>query len=58
MMPTMRERPLRNVRDLCFSRETVFKSVCPEPGAPRTEYPAAVDDRGKRLEAKSKAETE
>ena len=33
--PTTRERPLMNVRDLCFSREAPLRFVGPEPGAPR-----------------------
>lgn len=54
--PMIRERPLRYVRDLCFSREAPFKSRVLELGSPKAEYPAAVDESGKRFEAKSKAE--
>lgn len=56
MRPMMRESPLRYVRDLCFSREAPDGSVGLMLGPPITEYPAAVEERGKRLDAKSKAE--
>ena len=54
--PTIKDRPLRYVRDLCFSREIPFRSKGLELGSPKAEYPAAVDERGKRFEAKSKAD--
>lgn len=56
MEPMMRERPLRNVRDLCFSRERLLMSRGPARGAPSTLYPAAVEESGKRFDAKSNAE--
>lgn len=54
--PTIRDRPLRYVSDLCFSSEAPFRSNGLELGSPNAEYPAAVDESGKRFEAKSKAE--
>lgn len=57
MRPTMRERPFRYVIDLCFSRfppSTRSRGI--SRAEPRDVYPAAVVDRGKRFEAKSKAE--
>ncbi len=56
MSPMMSDRPLRYVSDLCFSRERPLRSSGPATGAPSTLYPAAVEERGKRFDAKSKAE--
>ena len=37
MRPTIRERPFKYVRDLCFSREAPFRSRGLELGSPRAE---------------------
>ena len=39
-----------------FSNESPFRSNGPDAGVPRAVYPATVDERGKRFDAKSKAE--
>lgn len=54
--PTIRDKPLMYVSDLCFSSDAPFSSNGLELESPNAEYPAAVDESGKRFEAKSKAE--
>jgi hypothetical protein len=58
--PTTRDKPLRYVRDFCFSKEPPFRAFVGSStvfdGAPRAVYPAAVEDKGKRFGAKSKAD--
>ena len=56
MSPTINERPLRYVSDLCLSRETPLRSKGPDVGVPSAEYPGAVEERGNRLEANSNAD--
>jgi hypothetical protein len=58
--PMTRLRPFRYVRDLCFSKDPPLRACVasnpPAVGVPIAVYPPLVWDRGKRFEAKSKAE--
>jgi hypothetical protein len=60
IMPTIRDNPLRYVKLLCFSNDPSANPACLSSdaveGAPKGAYPPAVDERGKRFEAKSKAD--
>lgn len=58
--PITRLRPFKNVKLLCFSSDpplrTCVASSPPAAGVPMAVYPPLVCERGKRFEAKSKAE--